>query len=83
MLSLYLPRLASIGLRRTRYQPAVEGLESRRLLVVDPLIAEFQAINDATLVDEDGRVVTEPAVCVQFVDELARVRGGAFRGWAW
>ena len=54
MLSLYRPRLASIGLRRTRYQPAVEGLESRRLLVVDPLIAEFQAINDATLVDEDG-----------------------------
>ena len=30
-----------------------------------------------TLVDEDGRVVTESAVCVQFVDELARVRGGA------
>ena len=28
-----------------------------------------------TLVDEDGRVVTESAVCVQFVDELARVRG--------
>ena len=36
-----------------------------------------------TLVDEDGRVVTESAVCVQFVDavrgcdELARVPGGA------
>ena len=30
-----------------------------------------------TLVDESGRVVTESAVCVQFVDELARVRGGA------
>jgi len=30
-----------------------------------------------TLVDENGRVVTESAVCVQFVDELARVRGGA------
>ena len=30
-----------------------------------------------TLVDEDGRVVTESAVCVQFVDELARVRGGS------
>ena len=30
-----------------------------------------------TLVDEGGRVVTESAVCVQFVDELARVRGGS------
>ncbi len=30
-----------------------------------------------TLVGESGEVVTESAVCVQFVDELARVRGGA------
>ena len=30
-----------------------------------------------TLVDESGRVVTESAVCVQFVDAVARVRGGA------
>ena len=30
-----------------------------------------------TLVDENGRVVTESAVCVQFVDELAKVRGGS------
>lgn len=30
-----------------------------------------------TLVDDMGRVVTESAVCVQFVDELAKVRGGA------
>ena len=32
-----------------------------------------------TLVDEDGRVVTESAVCVQFVDELAKVRGCVYR----
>ena len=31
-----------------------ERLEHRRLLAVDPIIAEFQAINDSTLQDAEG-----------------------------
>ena len=31
-----------------------EQLESRRVLMADPIIAEFQAINNTTLQDADG-----------------------------
>ena len=40
--------------RFTRRPPFGEALESRRLLSNLPFIAEFQAVNDATLADEDG-----------------------------
>ena len=39
---------------RLRNRLAHETLEPRQLLAGDPIIAEFQAINDTTLQDEDG-----------------------------
>jgi hypothetical protein len=41
-------------IRQDLSQPQLERLEDRRLLVGSPIIAEFQAINQTTRVDQDG-----------------------------
>ena len=39
---------------RRRLCQTAESLEPRIVLAADPIIAEFQAINDSTIQDEDG-----------------------------
>ena len=54
MIVFSVPRRCSLRGAQRHRALRVESLEPRQLLVGAPLIAEFQAINNSTLIDEDG-----------------------------